>query len=163
MIIIVMGVSGSGKSTIGQKLAERLQWQFSDADDFHSPANLAKMSQGIALTDEDRQPWLESLQGAIAHRLETHSNVVLACSLLKHSYRTLMVQDPHQIVLVYLKGPLTMIQQRLEQRQNHFMKAVLLQSQFEALEEPDNAILVDINQTPTAIVEEIITLLKLAE
>ncbi|QLE55366.1 gluconokinase [Nostoc sp. TCL26-01] len=156
MIILIMGVSGSGKTTIGQQLANSLHWEFRDADSFHSPENIEKMRHGIPLSDEDRIPWLQTLHTAIKNWLQENQNVVLACSALKASYRQFLLLDSNNVKLVYLQGSFTLIQQRLQERQNHFMSEKLLKSQFDTLEEPDNAILVDISQPP----EQIITFLK---
>ncbi|HAZ46796.1 MAG TPA: gluconate kinase [Cyanobacteria bacterium UBA11369] len=157
MIVIVMGVSGSGKSTIGKMLASELNWEFFDADDFHPSANIEKMRQGIPLTDADRMPWLLTLQDAIASILQQDRNAVLACSALKSSYREIMLHncDRSQIRLVYLKGSFQLIQERLKQRQNHYMSPDLLQSQFDILEEPEDAIYVDISQPMDAIAQQI--------
>ena len=157
MIVIVMGVSGSGKSTIGKMLASELNWEFFDADDFHPSANIEKMRQGIPLTDADRMPWLLTLQDAIASILQQDRNAVLACSALKSSYREIMLHncDRSQIRLVYLKGSFQLIQERLKQRQNHYMSPDLLQSQFDILEEPEDAICVDISQPMDAIAQQI--------
>jgi gluconokinase len=155
-IAIVMGVSGSGKTTIGKKLASALNWQFCDADSFHPPANVEKMSQGIALNDEDRMPWLLALQNAIAQWLQEDRKTVLACSALKSTYREILGGDRPQIRLVYLKGSFQLIQTRLKQRQDHFMHLSLLQNQFDTLEEPDDAIIVEISQDSDAIVKQII-------
>ena len=155
MIVVVMGVSGSGKSTIGKLLAASLNWEFSDADDFHSVANIEKMSQGIPLNDADRMPWLEKLQSAIAQWLLADKNVVLACSALKSSYRQMLWQDAEQMRLVYIKSSFELIQKRLQQRQNHFMAIDLLKSQFDTLEEPKNALTIDSNQPASVIVEQI--------
>ena len=159
MIILVMGVSGSGKTMIGSQLAKSLHWQFRDADDFHPTANIEKMRHGIPLSDADRQPWLIALQQAIKDWLQTQTNTVLACSALKSEYRQQFCPSP-QVKLVYLKGSFELIQQRLQQRQGHYMKADLLHSQFDTLEEPDAAIQVDIDQPPSAIVAEIRKALK---
>lgn len=156
MIILIMGVSGSGKTTIGQLLADSLHWEFKDADSFHSPENIEKMRHGIPLSDDDRIPWLETLQIAIKYWLQENQNVVLACSALKASYRQFLLLDSNQVKLVYLQGSFAVIQQRLQERQNHFMSEKLLKSQFDILEEPDNAILVDISQP----LEQIINCLK---
>lgn len=161
MIILVMGVSGSGKTLIGSRLAETLGWSFYDADDFHPAVNLEKMSRDIPLTECDRAPWLANLQRAIAQWLQEGKNVVLACSLLKASHRHQLCLDPEQIRLVYLQGPFSLIQQRLTNRQGHFMKVQMLQSQFDDLEEPSGGIRVDVAQTPTAIVAEILDRLGL--
>lgn len=161
MIVIVMGVSGSGKSTVGMMLASALNWDFSDADSFHSPANVEKMSKGIPLTDADRIPWLLAMQEAIAQWLREERNMVLACSALKSSYREMLYFDPERIRLVYLKGSFELIQKRLAIRQHHFMNKDLLQSQFDTLEEPESAIYVDASQPPKAIVQQIITSLRI--
>lgn len=161
MIILVMGVSGSGKTTIGKLLAASLGWQFYDADAFHSVANVEKMRQGIPLTESDRQPWLATLQQTIRQWLQAEQNVVLACSALKASYRQQLLQDPTQMRMVYLQGPMDLLQQRLQERRNHFMGSDLLPSQFQTLEEPEDAIKVEITQSPAAIVGQIRTALDL--
>ncbi|MBW4551261.1 MAG: gluconokinase [Aphanocapsa sp. GSE-SYN-MK-11-07L] len=161
MVILVMGVSGSGKTTIGQLLASSLDWQFSDADDFHPSANIQKMSHGIPLVDADRLPWLQTLKQAINEWLKTGTNVVLACSALKSSYRQFLCQDSEQVKLVFLKGSFELIYQRLVKRHEHYMQTDLLQSQFEALEDPENALQIEIDQSPTAIVQQIRTDLNL--
>ena len=159
MIILMMGVSGSGKTTIGQQLATALQWQFKDADSFHPAANIEKMRSGIPLSDADRIPWLLVMQQAIANWSEADINIVLACSALKAEYRHMLSQasqvKPSQVKQVYLKGSFALIQQRLRQRQGHYMKAALLESQFDTLEEPAEALWVDIDQAPEAIVAQI--------
>jgi gluconokinase len=155
MIILVMGVSGSGKSTIGEKLADSLNWEFIDADSFHSAENIEKMKHGISLNDGDRKPWLQSLQAAIKQWLTENKNVVLACSALKVSYRQILLLDEKQMRLVYLKGTFEQIQQRLRSRHNHYMSPDLLQSQFETLEEPTDAITVNIEDPPDVIVQHI--------
>lgn len=160
MIILVMGVSGSGKSTIAKLLADSLHWEFQDADDFHSPENIEKMRQGIPLDDTDRIPWLQEIRNAIAQWLQENKNVVLACSALKASYRHFLVLDS-SIKIVYLQGSFDIIQKRLKERQNHFMSEKLLKSQFDALEEPDDAICVDVSQPSTDIVQTIKTALEL--
>lgn len=156
-----MGVSGSGKSTVGRLLADVLEWEFSDADSFHSPANIIKMRQGMPLTDDDRSPWLEALRRAIGIWLQEHKNVVLACSALKQSYRQMLELDRSHVKVVYLKGSFTMIADRLAHRQQHFMNLDLLKSQFEALEEPTEGLGVDIDQSPEAIVQQIKSRLSL--
>ncbi|MBO3460227.1 gluconokinase [Aetokthonos hydrillicola Thurmond2011] len=155
MIILVIGVSGSGKSTIGKQLADSLHWEFSDADSFHSQENIEKMRNGIPLTDADRMPWLQDLQAAIKQWLQENKNVVLACSALKASYRQMLVLDKERIKIVYLKGSFQEIEQRLRSRRHHYMSAELLQSQFDILEEPTDAIKVDISDTPEHIVQHI--------
>lgn len=153
-MILVMGVSGSGKTTIGTLLADTLHWQFQDADRFHSAANIAKMHHGLPLTDVDRLPWLLAMQHAIADWQQADMNTILACSALKAEYRQRLVQSS-QVKQVYLKGSFALIQQRLNQRQGHYMKADLLQSQFDTLEEPSDALSIDIDQAPEAIVAAI--------
>ncbi len=155
-----MGVAGSGKTTIGKLLAASLGWQFADADDFHSAANIAKMQQGISLNDADRQPWLLTLQAAIATWLQTPTPTVLACSALKASYRDLLTQGDDRVQVVYLAGSLELIRQRLQQRQGHYMNPNLLHSQLETLEAPTTGLQVNIDQAPAAIVQAIETFLK---
>ncbi|MEH2321749.1 gluconokinase [Nostoc sp.] len=167
MIIIVMGVSGSGKTTIGKLLADSLDWEFSDADTFHSPENVEKMRRGIPLSEADRMPWLQDLQTAIKHWLQENQNVVLACSALKDSYRQFLVFDSdgcanakgERIKLVYLKGSYELIQMRLKERSNHYMSEKLLNSQFNTLEEPLDTISMDVAQPPQIIVQNIRTAL----
>ncbi len=154
-VIIVMGVSGSGKTTIAQKLADRLGWQFADADDFHPPENVEKMSAGMPLNDNDRAPWLQILRSQIDLWLDCDRPTVLACSALKSRYRCLLGSERSQVQLVYLKGEFTKILQRMQQRDNHFMKPEMLRSQFDALEEPEDAIAVDIGEDPDTIVDRI--------
>jgi gluconokinase len=158
LVLIVMGVVGSGKTTIGAMLARRLGWQFADADHFHSPANVEKMSHGIALTDADRAPWLEALRGAIANWHSEHQNAVLACSALKQSYREeLMVGD---VRFIYLKGSRELVLSRLRQRHGHFATESILNTQFRDLEEPQAAITVSIEPEPEEVVAEIIARLQ---
>ena len=156
MVIIVMGVSGSGKSTVGALLARRLDLPFFDADDMHPPENIDRMSRGIPLTDEDRKPWLFRLRDLVVEQLENERPAVIACSALKDSYRRILRCDG-QVKIVYLKGSYELIEQRMEARAGHYFKAGLLASQFAALEEPDAALVVDISLTPDEIVETIRT------
>ena len=151
-VIVVMGVSGSGKTTVGAKLAQELGWQFYDADDFHSEANREKMAQGMALNDEDRAEWLASLRGLIRKHLEEGSSCVLACSALKQRYRdTLAVNE--KVRFAYLRGSFEQVETRMKRRKDHYMPVQLLQSQFEALEEPRDAVVVDISHTPEDIIQ----------
>jgi 6-phosphogluconate dehydrogenase len=158
MIVIVFGVSGSGKTTTGQLLAEQLNLPFYDADDFHPPENVAKMSQGFPLRDEDRKPWLEELAGNIKE-WATGKGAVLACSALKESYRK-QLQVSDQIQWVYLKGTPEVIQERILKRKNHYMKADLLDSQFGDLQPPQYGITIDIGFAPHLIVKRIMEKLK---
>ena len=151
MIIIVMGVAGSGKTTIGSRLANELSWKFYDADDFHSESNRAKMSLGIALTDADRAGWLITLKELIAENIQENISAVLACSALKDSYRnTLKVNE--QVKFIYLQGTYQQIEKRLNNRTGHFMSVGMLDSQFRTLEEPQNALTIDISHTPQEII-----------
>ena len=161
MIVVLMGVSGSGKTTVGRAVAAELGWTFLDADDFHSQASIAKMAAGIALTDDDRLPWLDRLAEEIRAETARGRDVVLACSALKQAYRERLAQGARQdLVFVYLKGDATTIEPRLASRSGHYMPASLLASQFAALEEPAGAIVVDIRQTPEAQAAEIAAQLR---
>ena len=161
MIVIVMGVTGAGKTTVGKLLALQLGWKFADADSFHSAANKEKMSQGIALDDADRAPWLASMRAAILQWSGERQNVVLACSALKRDYRqTLDIGS--EVKFVYLKGNYEVIYERLLSRHGHFATETILRSQFEALEEPSGAVVVDLRKTPEQLVTEIRAKLNLA-
>jgi gluconokinase len=155
MVIVVMGVSGSGKSTVGALLAKTLAWPFVEGDAFHSAANIEKMAHGHPLTDEDRRPWLESLRVRIADALARDENLVVACSALKHSYRDLLDVDPARVLFVYLKGDPQLIRERLAARQGHFMKDTLLASQLAALEEGPDTLVFDIAPPPETIIKKI--------
>jgi gluconokinase len=155
MIIILMGVSGSGKTTIGRLLAQGLSWPFSDGDDFHPQANIDKMKTGIPLTDDDRDVWLATLRQHIDTLVHGHRSAVLACSALKQKYRDRLGGDQPEVRFVYLKGDYELIRRRLLARRGHFMPAGLLKSQFQTLEEPADAPAIDIAQTPEAAVEQI--------
>jgi carbohydrate kinase (thermoresistant glucokinase family) len=157
VIVIVFGVSGAGKTTIGQLLAGQLGWKFYEGDDFHSQANIDKMHAGLPLTDEDRQPWLQELWEQIEHCLAAGENAVIACSALKKSYR-LLLRVSEQVQFVYLRGSAELIASRLHQRRGHFMNPDLLQSQFATLEEPDPAegvVVMEIGRPSEELVEEI--------
>src|SRR6476620_1228074 len=154
-----MGVVGSGKTTVGNLLAEKLGWEFADADDFHPTENIRKMSQGIALTDSDRAPWLGALRGAIKQWQAESKNVVLACSALKHAYRRELRAGA--VKFVYLKGDTQLISQRLHARRGPIASDSILESQFADLEEPTEAVVVSIAHSPEAIAAEIFHKLKL--
>jgi gluconokinase len=156
MIIIVMGVSGSGKTTVGTELASALHCAFLEGDDLHSPANVEKMSHGIPLTDADRAPWLEAIHRCMCDAFAAGHSLVVACSALKRSHRATLAEGL-PVTCVYLKGSADLIRSRLQHRAHHFMKADMLASQFADLEEPSGAITVDIAQPPDAIVEQILT------
>jgi gluconokinase len=151
-VVVVLGVAGSGKTEIGSLLAAALKWDFRDADAYHSPASIEKMSRGQSLSDEDRVPWLKLMAREIDNWVETGTKTVLACSALKDGYRRALKQGHKEVVFVYLKGSFEMIYARLSQRHGHFMKAEMLASQFAALEEPTDAIVVDADWQPTKIV-----------
>ncbi len=154
MIVIVMGVVGSGKTTIGRLLAEQMGWEFADADDFHPASNVEKIRNGVALTDADRAPWLDSLRSAISQWVVARRNVVLACSALKRTYREKLEAGP-EVRFVYLKGSVALIADRLRLRHGHFANEQILASQFADLEEPEDAVTVSISPEPRKIVAEI--------
>jgi gluconokinase len=156
MIYILMGVSGSGKTTVGQLLAQRLGCGFHDADAFHSDANKAKMHAGIPLTDEDRWPWLAAMRAAIdAARAEGRTHV-FTCSALRQAYRDRLTPPDGGVTFVFMKGDASLIGARLSARTEHFFNPDLLQSQFDTLEEPSDALVLDIRQSPEALVATIL-------
>jgi gluconokinase len=155
MIVVVIGVSGSGKSTIGTALARAIGCQFLEGDTLHSQANIDKMSRGIPLDDDDREPWLAEVHKRMADASERGMDLVVACSALKQAYRQTLERGL-ELKWVYLKGSHALFRSRLQQRTAHFMKANMLESQFDALEEPSNAIIVDAASSPEVIVERIL-------
>ena len=156
MIVVLMGVSGSGKSTVGKVLAERLGWEFIEADDYHPTANVEKMRRGVPLTDADRGPWLDVLRRKVDETCDRGQNAVLACSALKHAYQEYLARDePECVRYVYLHGSEELIRQRLAKRKGHFMNPALLHSQFETLEPPADALRVDVTPPPEEIADEI--------
>ncbi|HEY4919928.1 MAG TPA: gluconokinase [Xanthobacteraceae bacterium] len=165
-MLIVMGVSGSGKSTIGSLLVQRLHWEFEDADWLHPASNVEKMHSGIPLTDEDRWPWLHAVAGWIDQTRRAGGHGVVSCSALKRRYRDILIGDRADVRLVYLKGDETLIARRLATRHEHFMPRSLLHSQFEALEEPgtdEHPIIVPIEPPPREIVARILSALNIGE
>ncbi len=153
---IMMGVAGCGKTSVGKSLAEHLGWDFYDADDFHPPENVAKMANGIPLNDADRAPWLASLHDLISSSLAQNRPGVLACSALKERYRQQLLEGNDGVQLIYLKGSYDLIWSRMIARKEHYMKPQMLQSQFDALEEPTNALTMDISMSVGDIVQEIL-------
>jgi gluconokinase len=165
-VVIVMGVSGSGKSTIGSLLAGRLQWEFEDGDWFHPTANVEKMHKGIPLTDEDRWPWLHAIQAWIDKTRGEGGHGVIACSVLKRRYRDVLIGDRADVSLVYLRGSEELIARRIATRHEHFMPPSLLHSQFVALEEPgpdESPITISIEPRPSQIVAQILSVLNAGE
>ncbi len=156
MILIVIGVAGSGKTTLGRILAARLGYEFHDADDLHPASNRAKMHRGTPLSDADRWPWLHAVRALIEQCLAEGRSAVVACSALKQAYRDLLTIDRVRIRYVYLKGPRELLARRLSQRAGHFFDPHLLQSQLDTMEEPANAIVADIAATPEAIADAVI-------
>jgi gluconokinase len=154
VIAIIMGTTGAGKTTVGTMLAAQLSWQFADADTFHPPANIEKMSQGIPLHDADRAPWLEAMRKAILEWIAVGENVALACSALKRAYRDELRPSP-EVKFVYLKGNYTLFAERIRHRHGHFAGEQILAGQFADLEEPDDAITIDAAKSPDEIVAEI--------
>ena len=151
-----MGVSGSGKTTIGKQLSDRTGYAFYDADDFHSEENKAKMNAGIPLTDEDRWPWLDNMYSFVVEKIKT-ANIIMVCSALKQVYRERLSRSiSNNCKWIFLQGEYNTIMERMNNREGHYMPATLLQSQFDALEIPADAIYIDIKQTPADIVASII-------
>jgi len=162
VIVIIMGTTGAGKTTIGTLLAAQLNWQFADADTFHPPANIDKMSHGTPLNDADRAPWLEAMRKAILEWIAAGKNVVLACSALKRDYRN-ELRPTLEVKIIYLKGTYALFAERIRHRHGHFAGEQILAGQFADLEEPDDAITLDAALPPQQIVAEIRKQLALAE
>jgi gluconokinase len=163
--LVVMGVSGSGKSTIADKLAERLNWSYEDGDKFHPASNVAKMRAGQPLTDEDRWPWLQAIADEIDRVCRAGQNAVIACSALKRAYRDILLHGRNDVRIIFLRGTQDLIANRLAERKGHFMPAGLLASQFKTLEPPDaseNPVIVSIDASVDAIVDDIVRQLRLS-
>ena len=163
-VVVVMGVSGSGKSTIAAMLAHRLHWSYEDGDWVHPRSNVEKMHNGIPLTDEDRWPWLEAIAAWIDATRKAGNHGIVACSALKHAYRNILVDDRRDVCLVYLQGGHDLVARRLAARDGHFMPPALLESQFAALEEPDpeeRPVIVSIREPPQLLAEQIMAALDL--
>ncbi len=154
--IILMGVSGSGKTSVGKGLSAALGWPFYDGDDYHPQVNIEKMARGIPLKDQDRQPWLEKLHRLIVEHLDANKSLILASSALKAKYRQTLGAERDDVVFVYLKGSFDLIYSRMQNRNQHYMRAEMLHSQFDALEEPQNALTISIEKPVEQIVKEII-------
>jgi gluconokinase len=157
VIVVLFGVSGAGKTTIGKLLAEDLGWRFLEADNFHPRANIEKMRSGVPLTDEDRWPWLERLREQITLSLAAKENAVLACSALKRAYRE-RLRVSGDVKFVFLRGDYALIERQLRRRRGHFMNPALLQSQFADLEEPqpdEDVLTIDLGRSPQELVDEI--------
>lgn len=160
LVVVLMGVTGVGKTTVGRLIAEDLGWAFLDADDFHSPANVAKMHSGTPLTDADREPWLAGLRAEIEARLARGESAVLACSALKQAYRD-RLHASEAVLFVHLQGEASLIRERLLARTGHYMDPGLLDSQFAALEEPKGVLEIEVSSTPRVIATRIETQLGL--
>lgn len=161
MILIVMGVCGSGKSTVGERVSQRLGWLFRDGDSFHPPENVAKMRSGTPLTDDDRRPWLLAIQSFMRAENAAGRNAVVACSALRHSHRQLLLQGEPGVKFAHLHGSKELIATRLRERKGHFMPPTLLDSQFATLEPPTDIPCFDIDATPDELVEQICQRLEL--
>jgi gluconokinase len=162
MVILLMGTTGAGKTTVGKLLAARLDWTFLDADDFHPPANIEKMQHGIPLTDADRWPWLEEIHTELRRLSQAGKDVVLACSALKQSYRD-RLSASLDMRIVYLRGAYEVMRQHIASRHGHFAGEAILAGQFADLEEPQNALVLDVSHPPEQLLTEIIAGLHLSE
>jgi len=153
--VVIMGVSGSGKSTVARSVAKRLGWAFAEADVYHPPENVAKMAGGEPLTDDDRTPWLHILRNVIESSLDRGESIVLACSALKAEFRAQLLEG-NDAMFVYLKGDRDLIERRMQKRRGHFMSPAMIDSQFAALEEPKEAFIVDVTQDLETIIDAVV-------
>ena len=160
--IIVIGVSGCGKSSVGQALANHLSWRYADADDYHPAANVIKMREGQALNDDDRAPWLDRLNAVLRHSVAKQEPIVLACSALRQRYRDALAKQLDSLAFVHLSGSYELIESRMKKRADHYMPPSLLRSQFVALEPPLGVLTLDIEQPVQTLVEQIVAQLKTA-
>jgi gluconokinase len=163
MVILLMGVSGAGKTAVGRRLAERLGWTFHDGDDLHPPANVRKMAAGQPLDDDDRRPWLDAIRAAIAAEEAGGRDAIFACSALKEAYRRRLTAGTRDVRIVYLRGAPALIEERLRNRRGHFFDARLLPSQLATLEEPADAVVVDVGAALEVVVSRVIRALGLVE
>ena len=154
--LLIMGVSGSGKTTVGKALARRLGWDFFDADDFHPAENIAKMASGIPLSDSDRAPWLAALHNLLSSTLKSNHHPVLACSALKETYRAQLLDGIDKVEIIYLKGSYELIWSRMSGRDGHYMRPEMLRSQFAVLEQPENVFSLDVSMSPQDMVGKIV-------
>jgi gluconokinase len=152
---LIMGVSGSGKTTVGKALAQNLGWAFFDADDFHPPENITKMINGLPLSDSDRAPWLASLHHLLASTIESNHHPILACSALKEKYRAQLLNDVEEVEIIYLKGNYDLIWSRMSAREGHYMRPEMLRSQFAALEEPEDVLVLDVSMSVEDMIDKI--------
>lgn len=158
-LLLLMGVSGCGKTTTGQRLSRILGWPFRDGDSFHPPQNIAKMSSGLPLTDEDRWPWIDAIGAWMDEQIQTGQSAVVSCSALRKAYRIRLTAGRPEVQLVFLKGPREVIAERLARRKSHFMPASLLESQFAALEEPrggERPLIVSVTLPPNRVIDRIL-------
>ncbi len=155
MVVLVMGVSGVGKTTIGRQLASELGWPFFEGDDLHPPENVRKMASGVPLDDADREPWLQAIRGVIERHLRQNQPAVITCSALKRDYRDLLIGDDSGVLVVYLKVDRELLTARMRKRRDHFMPPSLLDSQLATLEEPRRALVLDGSRSPADLVSSI--------
>jgi carbohydrate kinase (thermoresistant glucokinase family) len=160
MIVVISGVAGSGKSTIGRLVSARLGWDFIEGDDYHPELSRRKMAAGVPLTDEDRLPWLETLNGLLVQVEQQGGNAVLACSALRQQYRDILLRNVRRYTLVWLEGSFEVVRQRLATRLEHYFPGTLLESQYDIAERPEGAMVVDVGGSVETIVSRILFALK---